>query len=267
MKNSDVAKVSVIIPFFNAEKTIKRALDSVFSQTLSVSEVIVVDDCSRADSADFLNELIKNNFDGKVKIIRLEKNLGAGEARNMGWSAAVQPYIAFLDADDGWSENKIFVQYALMQANPSVLMTGHQMFQANEEPVEDESEQEIVVREISFDQLKYKNVFSTTSVMLRKEILPRFLLGKRYSEDFLLWMLISLQGRCLLIEKKMAVMYKPSYGHSGLSANLRKMERGELWNFYFLWRSKKIKTLPAISASVFSLSKYSLRLLKTYLRK
>lgn len=266
MSNNEVAKVSVVIPFFNSEKTIKRALDSVFAQSLPVAEVIVVNDASTAASTAALIGLIKSFYLGRVKLIDLDKNVGAGCARNEGWKAATQPYIAFLDSDDIWLQGKVRTQYDFMKSNDHIIMTGHYSSFFSEEEKKEKND-DLPYERVYFSKLIFKNKFITSSVMLKRDISFRFLDGMRYSEDFLLWMLISRIGECGIIKIKLSAMFKPSYGHSGLSSNLIKMEKGELKGLKFLIINGYLSLFQYLAASIFSLIKFSLRIIKTYLRK
>lgn len=103
--------VSVIIPVYNREKTIKRAIDSVLSQTYSNLEVIVIDDCSVDNSVKIVNEY----EDERVRVICQKEHGGANKARNIGIENAKGEYIAFQDSDDEWCSNKLAVQLAYMQ--------------------------------------------------------------------------------------------------------------------------------------------------------
>lgn len=73
-------KISVVIPTYNREKTILRALKSVLEQSYEVYEVIVVDDAS-SDGTDKIIESIK---DERIKYVKLDKNGGPSNARNVG---------------------------------------------------------------------------------------------------------------------------------------------------------------------------------------
>lgn len=96
MKNP---KVSVIMPVYNAEKFLRRALDTVCAQTLREIEIICVDDGSSDASPDILREYAAR--DGRIKILRHEHTgMGAGGARNMGIDYAKGEFLSFLDADD-----------------------------------------------------------------------------------------------------------------------------------------------------------------------
>lgn len=97
-------KVSVIVPCYNAEKTIGRALDSLKNQTFKGFETIVVDD----GSTDRTLNVIRNNG---VKIVSLKENRGVSFARNKGIEAASGDLLLFLDADcwagSSWAENTV----------------------------------------------------------------------------------------------------------------------------------------------------------------
>lgn len=95
--------VSVIIPSYNREKTIKRAVESVLNQTYSDLEVIVVDDCS----TDNTLEVLKSIDDSRLKTYKLDKNSGACVARNYGIEKAKGEYVAFHDSDDEWFADKL----------------------------------------------------------------------------------------------------------------------------------------------------------------
>ena len=87
-------KVSIIIPAYNSEKTIKRSLERVIEESKKIeSEIIVVDDCS----TDKTKEIIKS-LQG-IKLIELENNLGAGNARNKGAEVSIYENLCFIDSD------------------------------------------------------------------------------------------------------------------------------------------------------------------------
>ncbi len=90
--------ISVIIPVYNAEKYLRKCLDSVVSQTLTDIEVICVDDCSTDGSLRILREYEKN--DPRVRVIHCEQNNRQAVARNIGMSVATGKYIGFVDNDD-----------------------------------------------------------------------------------------------------------------------------------------------------------------------
>jgi len=104
---------SVIIPTFNRSALLKRALMSVYQQTHSTFEVIIVDDGSTDDTAD----MIRQEFPDARYYYQLNK--GVSRARNKGLDVAKGEWIAFLDSDDEWLPQKLEKQLALLQQNPT----------------------------------------------------------------------------------------------------------------------------------------------------
>jgi teichuronic acid biosynthesis glycosyltransferase TuaG len=103
--------ISVVMAAYNAEKFLLASLDSVFNQTYKNLEIVVVDDCSK----DKTLSILRGIQDPRLKIVELKQNGGAGVARNKGLEVARGRYIAFLDADDVWVENKLELQLSFMQ--------------------------------------------------------------------------------------------------------------------------------------------------------
>lgn len=97
-RDSTIPKFSVIIPLYNKEPHIARALDSVISQTVQDFEIIVVDDGSTDKSA----EIVRTFNDSRIRLIQQE-NAGVSAARNKGILESKAPLIALLDADDEWT--------------------------------------------------------------------------------------------------------------------------------------------------------------------
>lgn len=96
-------KLSMIIPAYNAEKYIKRCLESVEKQTIfSVIELILIDDGSKDNTGEIMKEFAKKY---KNVIVEHTKNLGVSSARNLGIEMATCEYICFLDSDDYIDEN------------------------------------------------------------------------------------------------------------------------------------------------------------------
>ena len=101
--NNNRPTVSVIIPTYNRAHLLGRAIESVVGQTYKDFELIVVDDGSTDDT-----EKVVGNFkDERIRYISLEKNMGAGVARNRGIEASRGKYIAFQDSDDEWLAEKL----------------------------------------------------------------------------------------------------------------------------------------------------------------
>lgn len=91
--------ISMIMPVYNAEKYIRKAIDSVIAQTYQNFELLLIDDCSPDGSGAICDEYAKN-FTGKIKVFHLEKNGGLSHARNTGMKHAAGKYVCFIDPDD-----------------------------------------------------------------------------------------------------------------------------------------------------------------------
>jgi glycosyltransferase involved in cell wall biosynthesis len=107
MQTDKLPTVSVVIPNFNGELHIRETLDSVFSQSISNLEIIVVDDGSTDGSIQLLK-----SYGDRIHLIQQQNN-GPAAARNRGVEAARSNWIAFLDADDIWIPNKLEQQLIL----------------------------------------------------------------------------------------------------------------------------------------------------------
>ena len=106
--------ISVIVPVYNGEKTIRETIESVFNQSFSDFEIIVINDGSQDSTLDVLASI----QDPRLKVFSYP-NSGVSASRNRGFSHTVGEFIAFLDADDLWTPNKLEAQLAALQDNPN----------------------------------------------------------------------------------------------------------------------------------------------------
>lgn len=109
-------KISVIVPVYNGEELLNQCLDSVFNQSLSPYEVIVVDDGSKDDT-----RLIAEDYD---ILYYHQINQGPGAAKNKGLHLATGDYICFLDHDDLWSKHKLEIQLKELLLNSEKIVIG-----------------------------------------------------------------------------------------------------------------------------------------------
>lgn len=163
--------VTVVIPVYNRENTILRALNSVLQQTYTNMEVIVVDD----GSTDATVNLIKDCKDSRVSLICLSCNQGANYARNRGIEAANGQYIAFQDSDDEWLNDKLDKQISFMlernlkaSFSPYILYQGqHSQLMPHERQREHLQEADIV------HTLQESNVVGTPTLIIKKEVIEQ----------------------------------------------------------------------------------------------
>lgn len=115
--------VSVIIPFYNRSKTIRRALESVIAQSHTDWECLVVDDGSSEEEKNNLIRIVEEIDDPRIYLEHLTDNKGGGAARNCGIEMTSGQFIAFLDSDDEWIEDKLLMQVKEAKVNPGCLMS------------------------------------------------------------------------------------------------------------------------------------------------
>lgn len=258
--------VSVIIPAYNSGNTIVKAISSVLFQTYTNWSVVIVDDGSKDDTfkiiQTFLESLPKSYFD-KI-ILHRQQNQGPSAARNSGIKFASGEYIAFLDSDDEWEANKLEIQMDYFHKDSSLCLCGtafgKKRIQGN-----------LPFEYISFDRLLFKNYFSTATVIVKAEVFEKFSfdLDQKYSEDYKVWLQIAYEYKCVYINAVLAKNQfdKHDFGEIGLSANLWKMEKGELSNYLCLYKCNKIDGVKLIRCSIYSLLKYVVRIIKSSIFK
>ena len=252
--------VSAVIPCYRCSDTIRRAVGSIAAQTAPPREVMLVDDCSGDATPDTLRQIASEYPPGWIKLLELTANGGAGHARNAGWEAATQPYVAFLDADDAWHAKKLEIQYGWMQVHPEAQLTGHPTtwVRDGEIPTAEFGSARIV--HIRPRQLLLGNCFSMRSVMVRREFPIRFHREKRYMEDYWWVLQAAFSGYDIYrIELPLACIFKAPYGAGGLSGRQWEMEKSELDNYWGLNRAGKLGLLPALALTIYSLLKYAKR--------
>lgn len=105
----DAPRLSVVIPCFNAARFLDEALASVFAQGIDDLEVVLVDDGSTDGSAE-----VARRHDPRVRVLA-QANAGIAAARNAGVAAARGGWLAFLDADDVWTEGSLAARFAALE--------------------------------------------------------------------------------------------------------------------------------------------------------
>lgn len=157
--------VSVIIPAFDAAKTIRHALDSALAQTYPVHEIVVVDDGSRDDTPALVA-----SYGRPVRLLR-QSNQGPSVARNRGVAAATGDWVAFLDSDDAFAREKLALQRAVVAARPEVRLVygGVRLMRDGREV----SERAAVPADRIWPALRYRNPIVPSTVLLSREAFLR----------------------------------------------------------------------------------------------
>lgn len=121
----DYGLVSIITPAYNSHRFISSMIQSVLNQSYTNWELIITDDCSTDDTPNIVRSFSEK--DGRIQYHCLEKNSGAGVARNNSIKLAKGRFIAFLDADDMWMSNKLEMQLEYMMKHDCALSYGSYM--------------------------------------------------------------------------------------------------------------------------------------------
>jgi len=262
--------VSVIIPVFNSQNTIVRAIQSVIDQTfLGNVEIIVIDDGSTDNSAQIVSNYRQAHPEAEISLIQQE-NKGVSSARNTGMKQAKGNWIALLDSDDEWLPTKLVRQFDVVNSNPDVDFLG--TTRNNEHFDRIYFKPMSWLTKISPRLLLYKFVFVVPTILFRREILNSigyFNESQRYAEEGNYFIRICNQYNCYLLNESHVITGggKAHFGESGLSGNLKEMEKGELKNIYFAYNSKIIGLFEYLFLVLFSLLKYLRRIIFVSLRK
>lgn len=233
-------KVSVIIPIYNAEKTIVETVQSVQKQTFTNFEIIAIND----GSTDSTLSLLEAIDDERLKVFTCE-NGGVSRARNRGISLASGEFIAFLDSDDLWLPDKLECQLEVLRASPEaglayswvdfVDMQGNFLY--SQPPIFHEGN--------VYPQLLVKNFLTCGSTpLIRKEAIDstgEFDPSLQPSEDWDYYLRIASNWHFKLVQKYQ-VLYRTS--PRSLSSNIEAMERAQLQTIEKAFRSAPSNLYP-----------------------
>jgi len=186
--------ISVIMPAYNAENFIKEAVKSVLNQSYTNWELIIIDDGSTDSTAEIIKEL--GSLDSRIKYHYQIK----GKARNLGIRNSRGKYIAFLDADDLWVEDKLLIEIDIINNHKEIDLIFSQGYNFLNSKVED---YDLIVKDTwdtkDFDSFLSKNQIPILSVLVKKESLTKVNnfseeSGIQNVEDYHLWLKLLLSG-------------------------------------------------------------------------
>jgi glycosyltransferase involved in cell wall biosynthesis len=255
--------VSVIIPTHNSASTIERALNSVFVQTTTPMEIIVVDDASTDSTCEIVTQ-VSRSAGRSVVLHKLEVNLGPSYTRNTGWGLATADFVAFLDSDDSWHPKKLEIQSNVMLAHPTCEISGH----LTGDPLDNQITAQPTTRSFGLTDFLWRNRVSTPTIMVKRTIPERFDIARWYAEDYDLWLRIISRTRTLSrIELPLTKLYKADYGDSGLSSHLVPMFLGEVSAVRRLKLQREISLVAMMVFTLWMTAKFVVRVAKTSARR
>lgn len=219
--NMPIPKVSIVIPAYNAMKYLPDTLQSVWRQTFTDFEVILVDDGSSDDIKQWASQITDSRF----KFIS-QPNQGASTARNTGILASQSEYIALLDADDLWVPTKLEAHVVQLDNKPKVALSYCWTAMMNSQgqptgrllkPSDDGN---------VYSKLLVKNIIDCPSVVVRRSCFDRvglFNTNIRYNEDWEMWIRIAAVYEFSVIKQPL-VYYRQH--PNNVSKNWRQMQLG-----------------------------------------
>ena len=182
--------VSVIMPYYKNRKYVKKSILSVLNQSFKNFELIIIFDDTNEEDLKFLNSFKK--IDKRIKIIKNEKNIGAGLSRNFGIEVSKGKYISFLDSDDFWHKNKLKTQINIMKRKKiNITHTSYNIVDVKNK----------YLSHRTAHNLKYNDLIRSCNVGLSTVVINKKILNKsmrfpnlKTKEDYVLWLKLSKSG-------------------------------------------------------------------------
>lgn len=214
-QGSDMSRVSVVIPCYNAAPFIASTLESVLAQTLPCHEIIVVDDGSVDASAD-----IVRRYAPAVTLLQ-QPNQGESSARNRGIESASGDWVAFLDADDLWLPEKTAKQLEALSRTPGAACSHTGLWFDRDGVRERVPEIDEVKRgDYSIETMLLHHMIPTSVAMVRRDVRARFALWTRDGEDLLYFADVTREGSVCYVPEPLAVYRKHGAGQSASPMNI-----------------------------------------------
>ena len=207
--------VSVIIPCFNCEDTIERALNSILKQTITDLELVIIDDGSVDNTSVVIKDFIAKHPELRSNYLKQE-NIGPSATRNKGLECAKGNYIAFLDSDDVWHPCKLNTQIELMKKHDALISGSYHKILDNGNFLDYCNEQvnssSLKYNWVKWPKILFKTPFATPSVILHKTLKKyRFDESLERGEDYDLWKRIVYSNSALKIEYPLVATFKHNY--------------------------------------------------------
>ena len=183
--------VSVITPVYNVAKVIERTLDSMLKQGYKDLEIVLVDDCSKDNSAEIIAKYCEKY--PNIVYHKQEKNGGAAVARNTALNLAKGRYVAFLDSDDQWCEGKLEKQLAFMkEKDAAICCTAMDCIDEEDKPLNSVRE---VREKITYKFLLKNTMIATSTVLIDRNKTGNFQMPlRRGGQDYATWLMLMRNG-------------------------------------------------------------------------
>ena len=220
----DIGLISIVMAAYNAEQTIKKAVQSVVDQSYQNWELLVINDCSTDNTVEVVNGF----NDKRIKGLNNHNNCGVSLTRHHGFAEAKGEWIAILDSDDAWMPTKLEEQVRRQKATQGkLLFTGSTFMDSNGQAIDWTLH---VPEQITYKELLKQNLMSNSSVLVRRDLLLKNeVLNDGLHEDFACWLKLLSSGEIAYGIDKPLLVYRIS--HDSKSGNKIKSAKMN-WNTY-----------------------------------
>lgn len=195
--------ISIITACYNSEKYISETIESVLNQTYADWEMIIVDDCSKDNSVD----VIEQYKDERIVLIKLRENAGAAEARNRGIEVAKGRYLTFLDSDDLWLPEFLINTLSYLRENNEELV--YASYKRYDEILKPILEDFVAEDKITFERLLYNCPIPMLTAMYDTKRIGKIRIPDvDMREDYAMWLEILKKIDCARAIKEPLAIYR-----------------------------------------------------------
>lgn len=243
--------VSIIMPAYNAEAFVESAINSVLAQTYTDYELIVINDSSTDSTAEIVSRIAATDkrilfFDNKV-------NLGVSATRNLGVLKASSDWIAFLDSDDMWRNDKLFKQIELIATHPDavIVYSGSSFIDNNGKPYNWIMPAE---PKMTYNMLLKRNLLSCSSIMVRKDAICKTgMANDKMHEDYSAWLKILKDVKYAYGLNEPLLIYRLS--HNSKSSNRLKSAKMTYRSYRYVEYNPIMALILTVRYAFYSISK------------
>ena len=207
----ETPQITVLIGAFDNESTLPRAIESILSQTVEDLELIVIDDGSRDKSEAVARAAAAR--DSRVRVLRMESNVGISRSLNAGLDAARAAVVAIQDADDYSGPSRLERQLATLEADPAIAVVGCRMQEVDEAGRQLAPRTRFAAGEVGPVLLSFNPIPNSSAAFRRDAILalggydPRY----RYAMEHDLWLRVAERWRVVALDEVLATRVMGSH--------------------------------------------------------
>jgi len=227
--NNNEPAIDIILPNYNKSEFLEETIDSIFLQSYKNWNLFIIDDNSTDNSQNIVNKF--KNKNNKITVIFLQKNKGVSFCRNLGIRLSNSKYIAFIDSDDYWDQNKLENQIIFMEK------FNHKFTYTNYTPFVVKNNKKLFKKTvIPRDSFNYNQFIHDTSIAMSSVIIRRSIVGKtkfqklKICEDYFF--------KCEMIKKcNNAIKFNKNTMFYRISKN--SLQSNKLRNLWWVWHINK----------------------------